>query len=229
MSGRLRISGAVITALVACCICGCSGGSDRPIDFSSQEELISQLKGLNASMRYDDVVRIFGKPCEEFNPASNPDEEYVLYYRCRDDAARGFWIMLHYPEKTFWYSSDGVVNLGEPRGGNRLVGALYAKGAKPSTTGKIILQGADSGFGSDIKVAITDPEVINRVWTAILNSQNYGVYSACGYRKIEFHSSIDSDTPLATLTVLCENGAAYLEEQQRARRTGHAGPFSDGR
>jgi hypothetical protein len=204
-----------VTFGVVCCgVWGCSGGSDRLVDCTSQQEVVAALKGLDESVGYDGIVKIFGKPSEEFNPPSNPDEEFVLYYPCGDDAARGFWIMLHYPERTYWYSSGGVVDMGGRSYGNRLVEALYAKGAKPSTTGKIILQGSDSGFGSDIKVAITDANVINGVWKAILNSQNYGVYSACGYRRIEFHSSIDSARPLATLTVLCENVAAYLEEQQ---------------
>jgi hypothetical protein len=205
---------AITFGVVSCCIWGCSTGSDRRIDCTSRQEITSQLRSLNESIRYGDIVKIFGKPSQEFNPPSNPDEEFVLYYRCRDDAARGFWIMLHHPEKTYCYSSDGVVGIGEPFSGNRLVEALYVKGAKPSTTAKIVLRGSDSGFGSDINVAITDPHVINRVWKTILNSKNYGVFSACGYRKIEFHSAIDSATPLATLTLLCENGAAYLEQQQ---------------
>jgi hypothetical protein len=208
----------ICRAVALCVVCssiwGCSAGCDRLVDCTSEQEVVAELRGLEESLGYDGIVNIFGKPSEEFNPPSNPDEEFVLYYRCRDDAARGFWIMLHYPEKTYWYSSGGVVDIGAPFCGNRLVEALYAKGAKPSTTGKIILQGSDSGFGSDIKVAITDPSVINHVWKTILNSQNYGVYSACGYRKIEFHSSIDSDTPVATVTLLCENAAAYLEEEQ---------------
>jgi len=97
---------------------------------------------------------------------------------------------------------------------NHLVEALYSKGARPSTTEKLVLRGSEGGFGSDVNVVITDPGVISRVWTCILNSKNYGVFSACGYRKIEFYSAGDSDTPLATLILHCGTGdAAYLEGQ----------------
>lgn len=206
---------AVTFGVVSCCIWGCSTGPDRLIDCTSQQEIAAKLKGLNESVGYEGIVKIFGKPFAEFNPPSNPEEEYVLYYRCRDDAARGFWIMLHHPEKTYWYSSYEVGDVEEPLSGNRLVEALYSKGACPSATEKLVLRGSEGGFGSDVVVAVTDPAVINRAWQCILNSQNYGVSSACGYRKVEFHPAIDSTTPLATLTLFCGVGdPAYLEQQQ---------------
>jgi len=197
------------------CICGCVSQPDGLIDCTQRREIVSQLKTLNESSRYDDIVRILGKPSEQFNPPTNPAEQYILYYRCRENTGQGFWVMLHYPEKTYWYSSDNILELGEPFCSNRLVHALYSKGANPAATEKIIVRGNEGGFGSDISVAITDPNVINRVWTAIINSQNYGVFSACGFRRIEFHSAEHPDTPLATLKLLCGPGdPVYLKEQE---------------
>ena len=93
---------------------GCAAHLNIPMNSNSGQEIISQLKRFKDSTTYDEIAKIFGKPSKEFNPPSNPDEEYVLYYRFRDNPERGFWIMLHYPEKTFWYSSNDVVDLGVP-------------------------------------------------------------------------------------------------------------------
>ena len=106
-------SGIAITTAILCFICGCAPHAKVPIGSDSKQEIISQLKTFTDSTTYDDIVKIFGKPSKEFNPPSNPHEEYVLYYRFRDDARWGFWIMLHYPEKTYWYSSNDIVDLGE--------------------------------------------------------------------------------------------------------------------
>lgn len=98
---------------------------------------------------------------------------------------------------------------------NRLVEGLYSKGSRPSTIEKLVFRGSEGGFGGDVNVAMTDPKVINGIWRCILNSENYGVYSACGYRKIEFYVSGDSDTSVATLILLCgTDDAAYLEGQE---------------
>jgi hypothetical protein len=98
---------------------------------------------------------------------------------------------------------------------NRLVEGLYSKGSRPSTTKQVIFRGNEGGFGGDVNVAMADPKVISGVWKCILNSENYGVYSACGYRKIEFYISVDSDIPVGTLILLCgTDDAAYLEGQE---------------
>jgi len=114
MLGSSATNKIVITTIMFSFICGCVVHQNIAINSSSEQEIVSQLKRLKDSTIYDDIVKIFGKPSKEFNPPSNPDEEYVLYYRFRDNPERGFWIMLHYPKKTYWYSSNDVVDLGVP-------------------------------------------------------------------------------------------------------------------
>ena len=86
---------------------------------------------------------------------------------------------------------------------NGFVEDLYTRGAKPSSTDKLVFTGSEADFGPDIRVAITDRKVINTVWDSILNSKNYGRYSACGNRTIEFYSVYDCLNPLVTLKVMC--------------------------
>lgn len=105
------------------------------------------------------------------------------------------------------YTSDSSVN--------GLVKNLYARGAKPSSTAKLVFSGSDGDYGADIRIIITDREVIDKVWHSISNSKPYARFSFCGYQKIEFYSAQDSNTPLATLTVKCggvdHGDAAYVE------------------
>ncbi len=114
MLGSSTTNKIVIKTIMFYFICGCAAHSNIPINSNSGQEITSQLKRFKDSTTYDEIVKIFGKPSKEFNPPSNPDEEYVLYYRFLDNPERGFWIMLHYPEKTYWYSSNDVVDLGVP-------------------------------------------------------------------------------------------------------------------
>ena len=87
---------------------------------------------------------------------------------------------------------------------NGLVEDLYTRGVKPSSTDKLVFIGSEADFGPDIRVAITDRKVIDAVWDSILNSKNYGRYSACGNRTIEFYSVHDGClNPRATLKVMC--------------------------
>jgi len=96
-----------------------------------------------------------------------------------------------------------------------LVDDLYARGAKPSATAKLVFRGSDADFGWDTEVVITDRNVIDEVWHSILNSRPYARFSACGWRTIEFYSTSDSSTPLATLRVYCgdidRGDAAHVE------------------
>ncbi len=103
---------------------------------------------------------------------------------------------------------------------NGLVEDLYTRGATPSSTDELVFIGSEADVGPDIRVVITDRNVIDEVWHSILNSRNYGRYSACGYRTIEFYSIQDSNTPLATLRVYCGG----IEQDDPARVEG-AGPF----
>jgi len=86
---------------------------------------------------------------------------------------------------------------------NGLIEDLYTRGAKPSSTAKLIFSGSDADYGQDTRVVITDRDVIDNVWHSILNSRPYGRFSACGYQTIEFYSTQDSNTPLETLRVHC--------------------------
>jgi len=98
---------------------------------------------------------------------------------------------------------------------NALVKNLYARGAKPYSTAKLVFSGSEGDYGADTRVVITDRQVIDKVWRSILNSKPYARFSACGYQKIEFYSTRCSNTPLATLTVMCgdvyHGDAAYVE------------------
>ena len=101
------------------------------------------------------------------------------------------------------------------RSANALVKELYARGANPSSTSKLVFKGSEADVGPDIQVVVTDRHVIDAVWDSISNSTDDGRFSACGWRTIEFHSAHDSNTPLASLRVYCggidHGDAAYVE------------------
>ncbi len=103
---------------------------------------------------------------------------------------------------------------------NGLIEDLYTRGATPSSTDELVFIGSEADVGPDIRVVITDSNVIDEVWHSILNSKPYARFSACGYRTIEFYSIQDSNTSLATLRVYCggidHGDAAHVEG---------AGPF----
>ena len=103
---------------------------------------------------------------------------------------------------------------------NGLVKNLHVRGVKPSSTAKLIFSGSEADVGPDIRVVITDRNVIDEVWHSILNSKPYARFSACGYRTIEFYSIQNSNTPLATLKVYCGG----IEQGDAAHVEG-AGPF----
>lgn len=85
MLGSSATNKIVITTIMFSFICGCVVHQNIAINSSSEQEIVSQLRRLKDSTTYDDIVKIFGKPSKEFNPPSNPDEEYILYYRFRDN------------------------------------------------------------------------------------------------------------------------------------------------
>ena len=93
--------------------------------------------------------------------------------------------------------------------GNGLVKDLYSKGVKPSSTSRIVFIGSEADYGSNIQVTITDRHVIDAVWDSILNSKNYGKYSACGYRTVEFYCPDDSVNQKAVLKVMCGGMDSY--------------------
>ncbi len=102
-------------------------------------------------------------------------------------------------------STNGVVKDSHTsdRSANALVKELYARGAKPSSTSKLVFRGSEADFGYDTVVTVTDMSVIHTVWRSILRAEPYGRFSACGQRTIEFYSAQDSNVPVATLMVEC--------------------------
>ncbi|MBN2137118.1 MAG: hypothetical protein JW720_04880 [Sedimentisphaerales bacterium] len=86
---------------------------------------------------------------------------------------------------------------------NKLVRELRARGMKPSTIRKLVLQASEGDYGSDVSVAVTDREVIRRVWRSIERAEPYGRYSFCGVPKVKFYSQEYSDEPPAVLNLYC--------------------------
>jgi len=86
---------------------------------------------------------------------------------------------------------------------NELNKELNSRGAGPSTIRKLIFQGSEGDYGSNVSVAVTDKDVIRNIWRSIKRAKPYGRYSFCGAQKIKFYSRKESTTPLAVLNLYC--------------------------
>jgi len=109
---------------------------------------------------------------------------------------------------------------------NQLVKELNSRGARPSTIRKLIFQGSEGDYGYNASVAVTDKDVIRKIWRSIKRARLYGRYSFCGVQKIKFYSRTDSTTPLAVLKLYCGN----IERWDSTHLEGiEPGPFDNSR
>ena len=100
--------------------------------------------------------------------------------------------------------------------GNGLVRDLGAQGVEPRSTVRLVFAGSEADFGSDVRVNVVDRQVISEVWHSIQKAKPTGLWCACGYRKVEFHTSPKSLKPAATLMVNA-TGASHVLESKRYR------------
>ncbi len=68
-------------------------------------------------------------------------------------------------------------------------------------TEKIVLIASEGGYGSWLKVTITEDFWIQEIWDAIHQSRPYDIWAASGYRTLEFYRKGEPDEPAATLLV----------------------------
>ncbi len=91
---------------------------------------------------------------------------------------------------------------------------LAARGVVYDRCPKIVIVGSESGYGSiDVTMVALAPE-IQEVWDTIIPARPYDRRCACGYRRVEFYTHEDSNTPAATLLVN-ETGTTYLEDAEK--------------
>ena len=68
-------------------------------------------------------------------------------------------------------------------------------------TEKIVLVASEGGYGSRLKVTITEDFLIQEIWDAIYQSRPHDIWAASGYRALEFYRKGAPDEPAATLLV----------------------------
>ena len=98
-----------------------------------------------------------------------------------------------------------------------LVKLLREQGITHENTAKIVLQGSEGGFGSDVMVEVPWQFLIQEIWDTIYQSRPYSVRCACGYRKAHFYAKIPKTEPseLPVTVTLCINatGRCHIEGQ----------------
>ena len=102
---------------------------------------------------------------------------------------------------------------------NELIKELNSRGAGPSTITKLIFQGSEGDY--NVSVAVTDKDVIRKIWRSIKRAKPYGRYSFCGVQKIKFYSRKDSTTPLAVLNLYCGNIESWDSTHLEGIEPGH--------
>jgi hypothetical protein len=82
-----------------------------------------------------------------------------------------------------------------------LVQRLAGFGLSDSSTRKIVLVGSEGGYGGDVQVTISEEFLIQEVWDSIYQSRPYGKWCACGFRRLQFYSEVESEVPAVELLV----------------------------
>ncbi|MCD4699671.1 MAG: hypothetical protein K8R91_03750 [Phycisphaerae bacterium] len=105
---------------------------------------------------------------------------------------------------------------------NGLVTDLAERGVEPSTTTMLRFVGSEADVGSNVKVVITDKEIIDKVWRSIKESTPTERWYASGYRKMEFYITDDSKEPTAVVFINASD-ACHIEGAARYRYDSEVG------
>ena len=76
--------------------------------------------------------------------------------------------------------------------------------------------GDEPTVGSDARVVIRDPDILDLFWAKIRDSYPYGHWNASGYRRVEFFVDPDSSQPDAVLS-LNNSDLAFVQGADRWR------------
>jgi hypothetical protein len=98
-----------------------------------------------------------------------------------------------------------------------LVQTLAERPITHMDTEKIVLTDSEGGCGASTSVTITELFIIQKIWDTIHQSRPYGVWCACGYRKLEFYRAGHPERP-AVILLVNETDACHIEGTSRRFR-----------
>jgi len=91
-----------------------------------------------------------------------------------------------------------------------LVQKLANRSVTYENTERIVLTGSEGGYGSAVKVNITEEFLIQDIWDRIHQSRPYNVWYASGYKELAFYTRGQENKPSLTLLVN-ESEACHIE------------------